>query len=101
LDVDVSTRSAEAAESQIDAFISRMDTKRRDTEGERLEEELYAESVRRFHERQRQENRARWFTFHSDMSELHRRLSEEHQEKAERLCEDEQTNGTNGRREAK
>jgi hypothetical protein len=51
--IEITTRSAEAAEAQIATFIERMDTKRRDTEGERLEEELYVQSVRRFNERAR------------------------------------------------
>lgn len=48
---------------------------------------MYAEGVRRFHERERRENRARWYSFHVDMSELHGRLAAEHADKAEKLCE--------------
>ena len=56
------------------------------TDAERLE--LWIGSVERYHEKRRQEMRARWYSFHADMSELHRRLSEEHAAKAEKLCED-------------
>jgi len=89
VDLDVSTRNGEAAEAQIDAFISRMDTKRRDSEGERLEHELWQESVERFHEQARQENREKWRRFHEGMCVLHSQLAAEHQEKAERLMQDE------------
>jgi hypothetical protein len=53
-----------------------------------LLEPSYRESVRRFNERRRRENRARWFSFYSGMAELHRRLADEHERKAELLCQD-------------
>jgi flagellar biosynthesis/type III secretory pathway protein FliH len=87
VDVDVSTRNAEAAEAQIDAFIRRMDTKRKDNEGERLERELWQESVERFHQQARQENREKWRRFHEGMCVLHSQLAAEHQEKAKLLDE--------------
>jgi hypothetical protein len=64
-----------------------METADRRADAERLE--LWIGSVERYHEKRRQEIRAKWFAFHSDMSELHRRLSEEHAAKAEKLCEEE------------
>jgi hypothetical protein len=45
----------EMVESELDAMIRRRDTERRKSEGERREEEMYAESVRRYNERQRQQ----------------------------------------------
>jgi hypothetical protein len=54
-----------------------------------LLEPSYAESVRRYHERERRANRARWFSFHCGMAELHTRLADEHTTKAEKLCEEE------------
>jgi hypothetical protein len=84
-------RSPEAAEAQLERFITQRHEKRIKSEGERAAEEMYAESVRRFQERQRQENRARWYSFHVDMSELHNRLAAEHQEKAEKLCDESET----------
>ena len=37
-------------EAELDAFIARRDKKRRKEEGERAREELYADSVRTYHE---------------------------------------------------
>jgi hypothetical protein len=87
--MDTIGRSAEAAEAEIGRFIVRMDTKRRDTEGERLEEELYAESARRHAATLREAARAEWTLYHEHMTELHTRLADEHREKAERLLGDE------------
>jgi len=63
------------------------------TESERAAEMLWKGSVKRYHEREQRENRARWYSFHSDMSELHARLAEEHAAKAEKLCEDPREEG--------
>jgi len=61
--------------------------------------ELWLESVERYHERQRQEHRARWYAFHADMADLHARLSEEHAAKAEALCSDDDPGLARVRRE--
>ena len=53
-----------------------------------LLEPSYIESVRRYQEKQRKVNRARWYSFHVDMSELHARLSEAHADIAAQLCEE-------------
>ena len=87
MDVARDTRSAEAAEQQIATFIARMDTKRRDTEGERLEEELYAESVRRFNEKARAEIRLQWISYHQNLCRLHTQLADEHEREAQQLLE--------------
>jgi hypothetical protein len=96
----VSTRSAEAGEAQIDAFISRMDTKRRDTEGERAEEELYAESVRRYNEQRHHMARLEWHAYHTGQAERHRRTLEEliarHEAAAERLLDEGRTGENTG-----
>ena len=52
-----------------------------------LLEPTYRESVRRFNERRRRENRDRWVAFYSGMAQLHRRLADEHEAKAEALLE--------------
>jgi hypothetical protein len=83
--IEVSTRSAEAAEAQINAFIERRDGKRRQSEGERLEAELYAESVRRFQERAQAEMRSRWIDYHRHLQILHQNLADEHEAEAEKL----------------
>ena len=44
---------AEAVESGLDALIEKRDRQRRKTEGERAAEEMYADSCRRFSDRER------------------------------------------------
>jgi hypothetical protein len=56
-----------------------------------LLEPSYMESVRRFHERQRDENRQRWIHFHSDMARLHLGLAARHEEKVQALSSGEAT----------
>jgi hypothetical protein len=80
-------------EKELDALIRRRDEKRRLTEGERLEEEMYAESVRRFHERQREENRWEWVRYFDRMAQSHAKLSENYRERAEKLCEEDRGAG--------
>jgi hypothetical protein len=53
-------------------------------------EELWMESVRRFHERQREQNRWAWVGYFDLMAENHARLSQSYKERAEKLlCEGE------------
>jgi hypothetical protein len=88
LDTIANARSPEAAEAQLERFITQRHEKRASEEGERLDEELYMDSVRRFHERAEAEMRNRWVEYEQHMSELHTRLAEEHREKAEKLLEE-------------
>jgi hypothetical protein len=84
--VDTVAGSSARAEIELTPMIEK-----RSYKGEATTDELepsYAASVRRYRERERRENQARWFAFHSGMSELHARLAEEHAAKAEKLCED-------------
>jgi hypothetical protein len=53
------TRSEEAAEDELTRFIEKRHDQRVKTEGERREEELWMESARRYHERQREPSEAR------------------------------------------
>ena len=53
MDVARDIRQGELVEAELDAFISRRDTQRRTTEGERAAEETYEENVRRYHKRER------------------------------------------------
>jgi hypothetical protein len=74
-DVDLAARymrSAEAAESQIETFIARRDRERREEEGARQAQEMYAESVRRHEESQRRLNAAAWYEYHQGQAERHR-----------------------------
>jgi hypothetical protein len=52
--IELSTRSAEAAERDVDRFIERRDEKRRQTEGERLEESLWMKTVEAYNKRARE-----------------------------------------------
>jgi hypothetical protein len=74
----------EMVEKELDAFIER-----RSRNGEvdpDEQEELWRESVRRFHEHSEAEMRHRWIEYEQHMTELHTRLAEEHRQKKERLC---------------
>ncbi|MCA1716264.1 MAG: hypothetical protein LC781_05160 [Actinobacteria bacterium] len=79
------------AEAQLDTLIER-----RARKGEQDPDELepgYAESVRRFHERRRRENRALWYAWHIDQAERLEQTAAElaarHRRKAQRLNEPE------------
>jgi hypothetical protein len=86
-------RSDEAAEAQLERFITQRHEKRVADEGERAAEEMYAESVRRYQEREMRQIRAEWYGWHCDQAERHRRTLEalisHHEGEAERLLEDE------------
>jgi hypothetical protein len=83
----------EAGERELDRLISRQYDRRPDPI---QREESYLESVRHFNERQREENRQRWYAYHTGMASLHRSLADEHQGKAERLGDLAATPNTNG-----
>ena len=80
-------------ESELDAMIRRRDTHRRQTEGERLTEELYKPSVRAWRERQEAEKRSARFDYHRGQADRLRRTMGElvayHEEAAARLMESE------------
>ena len=65
----------EVVESDLDRLISKRDEKRRQTEGERLEEELYMESVRRHHEKCQRELAWEWLRFHARQLRNHKLTS--------------------------
>jgi hypothetical protein len=89
VDVARAKRTDEAAEGQIETFISRRHEQRRKSEGERQAEEIYAESVRAFNAKRDQERRAEWASFHRSQAERHRAtltdLISHHEAAAERL----------------
>jgi hypothetical protein len=66
----------EMVEAELDAMIRRRDTERRKSEGERREEEMYAESVRRHRERQRQQMWWERLRYHEHMVRVHTATSE-------------------------
>jgi hypothetical protein len=84
---------SEQVESELDAMIRRRDTHRSQTEGERLEEELYEPSVRVWRERQEAEKRTARFEYHRGQAERLRRSLGElvayHESAAERYLQDE------------
>jgi hypothetical protein len=51
-------------------------------------EDLFAETTRRHHARQRETNREAWCDFHRHMERLHASLSEEHRAKALNFLEE-------------
>jgi Lon protease-like protein len=91
--VDIKERSAEAAEAQLERFITQRHEKRVQTEGEREAEEMWMESVARYQERERRQIRAEWCDYHRAAAERARRTLEalisHHEEQAQRLLEPE------------
>jgi hypothetical protein len=75
----------EATEKELDAMISRRHDQRVQTEGERAAEELWAESARRYHERQEAAHRAAWHEYEMRLYRIHSGLAAEHLARAERL----------------
>lgn len=80
MDLDVTT-----AESQLNTLIER-----RAKEHEKANElrDMWAESDRKFRVKRRLALAAEWYAHHCHMSELHARLSAEHEEKALKLLEE-------------
>jgi hypothetical protein len=98
--IELSTRSDEAAQAQIERFIERRDEKRRQSEGERLEQELWMKTVKAYNERERRQIRAQWYGWHCDQVERHRRtlaaLIAHHEGEAQRLLEPEEMDQAEG-----
>jgi hypothetical protein len=59
------TAPGEAVEQELDAFISRRDADRVKSEGERVTEEAWMESERRYNARRHEENRLARVEYHS------------------------------------
>ncbi len=66
----------EQASAQIDVLIERRASQK--DEANQLEV-FYAESVRRYNEQRRRENKALWYEHYCRMSESHRKLSEDYE----------------------
>lgn len=88
--MDVVTRSADAAEAEIDRFISRRASEDKTPTADDLDPG-YLESVRRHNAKIRRANRAAWYGWHMDQAERHRRnltaLIAHHEAAAAKLCE--------------
>jgi hypothetical protein len=87
---------SEMVEAELDHLIRRRDEKRRLSEGERLEEALWVDSARQHAAKLREAARVEWTLYHEHMSELHLRLSQEHAQTAERLCQEGESEATEG-----
>jgi len=83
--VEVGTWAAESVDKELDAFIERRS--RREPTPDELEPS-YAESVRRYHSRQRKEIAALWFAHFCRMAANHARIAQDYERRAEELCED-------------
>jgi hypothetical protein len=85
----------ESTEKELDALIRRRHDQRCQSEGERLEEELYEPSVRAWRERQEAEKRAACFEYHQGQAERLRRTMGEliarHEAAAKKLMEHDKT----------
>ena len=85
--------SGESVEKELDHLITRRDEKRRETEGHRPSEELWAQSVRAWRDRQEAEKRADRFECHRGQADRLRRTMGElvayHEAAAERYLQDE------------
>jgi hypothetical protein len=81
--VDISR--SEQVETDLDRLIQRRHDQRVQTEGERLEEELWAESERRYFARQREENRIAWCAYYRDIAGTLFARAEEYIVRAQKL----------------
>ena len=78
----------EATEKELDAMISRRHDQRVASEGERSEEELWAESERKYAARRREENRIAWCAYYRNIAGALYARAEEYIVRAEKLSED-------------
>lgn len=74
----------EAIESELDRLIEKRAAEARDAN---RVEELWKESARIHERKRRRTNGAAWYEHHMTLSDVHRRLAEEHEAKALSLLE--------------
>ena len=67
-----SVARSEATEKELDSLIRRRGTQRRETEGHRPSEELWAESVRRHHAQHQEALAWQWLEYHQRRQWAHR-----------------------------
>jgi 16S rRNA A1518/A1519 N6-dimethyltransferase RsmA/KsgA/DIM1 with predicted DNA glycosylase/AP lyase activity len=89
--ISVDIAPGELVEQSLDAMIERRS--RHNPERER--EEMYMESVRKYHTRNRKQIRAEWYAYFRRIAESLRRRAEEYDRRAEALME-EQSEPTKG-----
>jgi hypothetical protein len=92
VDITRDINRGEMVEADITRLIVTRDEKRQQTEGERLEEELYESSARAWRERQEAEIREAWREYHRDQAVRHRAtleaLATYHESEAAKLQRD-------------
>lgn len=76
LEVARDISAGEQVEKELDNLIRRRDDRRRETEGERRERDLCAESEERHAEQRREANRHAWHAFHRGQAARHRAVLE-------------------------
>ena len=77
--------AGERVEGEIDHMIQRRHEERVQEEAQQRIEDLWAESVRRYHERQDADYRAAWHDYEMRLYRIHSDLAEEHLARAEKL----------------
>jgi hypothetical protein len=82
-EVDVSR--AESVERELDRLIEKRHDQRVQSEGERLEEELWQETVGRYNARRRDENRIAWCAYYRGIAGALYARAEEYIVRAEKL----------------
>jgi hypothetical protein len=86
---------AESVECELDRLIEKRHDQRVQSEGERLEEELWQESVDRYNARRREENRIAWCAYYRRIAGALYARADEYIVRAERL-ENGHENGMKG-----
>ena len=87
---------SEVVEGELVRLIEKRHDQRVKTEGERLEEALWMESERRYHEIRQRQNVAAWFAHFCRMADNHAALAEDYQRRAEELCEEDESEARKG-----
>jgi hypothetical protein len=77
--VRVELERIEAIEAELDRIAESRSRERKDANAV---EELWRESTERHNEQRRRELSAEWYAHHVSLSDVHRKLAEEHGEKA-------------------
>jgi hypothetical protein len=77
--------TGEATEKELDALIRKRHDQRVASEGERAEEELWAESERKYAARRREENRIAWCAYYRNIAGALYVRAEEYIVRAEKL----------------
>ena len=79
---------SEQVETDLDRLIARRHDQRVQSEAERLEEELWQESVDRYNARRREENRSAWCRYYRNIAGALYARAEEYIVRAEKLSQE-------------